>query len=145
MGTILGMYRNFQNIKLRDQVPIIIEETKQSLVELNHAQLDEGFNADGIELEPYAQSTIAYKKSKGQRFDVTTLKDTGAFRSKWVLEVSKTDITFNSSDSKTDGLVEKYGYNIFGLTKDSKTTYSLGIFYDRIKKHISEKTGLAFR
>lgn len=146
MSTITALIAKLQTLDLRNQVPVIIEQTKQDLITLNQNQLYYlGKDSTGAELKPYSFLTEHYKREKRQPFDRTTLKDTGEFYSKFTIEATDSLIVFNSTDPKTPKLEAKYGNQIFGLTKENKTVYSKGVFYDLIKRYISQKTGLQFR
>ena len=132
-------------IKLREQIPNIIQETKDTLITLNQDQLYYlGQDSSGQELKPYSFLTEHYKRMKSQPFDRTTLRDTGSFYKGFNIKTSNTFITFDSTDSKTPDLQEKYGAKIFGMNDESKAAYSFGAFYEGVKKHITEKSGLQF-
>lgn len=139
------MLKKFQSIDLKAEIPNIIDRTQQDLIQLNQSQLfDKGVNADNEELQPYTFLTEFFKREKGQPFDRTTLKDTGAFYAGFNIKTSDQFIIFDSTDSKTSDLEQKYGNRIFGLTPENKTVYSFGAFYDNVKRYISQKTGLSF-
>lgn len=145
MVTVNDMLKKFQSIDLKTEIPNIIDRTEQDLIQLNQSQLfDKGINADNEELQPYTFLTEFFKREKGQPFDRTTLKDTGAFYTGFNIKTSDQFIIFDSTDSKTSDLEQKYGNRIFGLTPENKTVYSFGVFYDNIKRYISQKTGLSF-
>lgn len=139
------MINKVNSIQLPLAIPVIIENTSQELITLNQDQLYYlGKDSEGNDLKPYSFLTEFYKREKNQPFDRTTLKDTGAFYRGWNIKTSDNLFTFDSTDPKTPMLEEKYGSKIFGLTADDKIKYSFGAFYDGIKKHITEKTGLQF-
>lgn len=147
MTTILGMIRKFESIKLRAQVPIIIEETKDVLISLNQEQLLKGVDSNGETLLPYRNQNYAlYKNSLNPLAGMGTpdLKLSGQFFKEWVVKVSNSEMEFDSNDSKTPNLVKKYGDTVFGLSEESRKTYTFGAFYDGVRKHIEEKTGLKF-
>ena len=145
MVTVNDMLKRFQSIDLKAEISNIIDRTSQDLIQLNQSQLfDKGVNADNEELQPYTFLTEFYKREKGQPFDRTTLKDTGAFYAGFNIKTSDQFIIFDSTDSKTSDLEQKYGNRIFGLTPENKTAYSFGTFYDNVKRYISQKTGLSF-
>lgn len=145
MVTVNDMLKRFQSIDLKAEISNIIDRTSQDLIQLNQSQLfDKGVNADNEELQPYTFLTEFYKREKGQPFDRTTLKDTGAFYAGFNIKTSDQFIIFDSTDSKTSDLEQKYGNRIFGLTPENKTVYSFGTFYDNVKRYISQKTGLSF-
>ena len=60
------------------------DEIKNKIIYLNTIEqlYEQGIDSEGLELYPfYSESTIIYKKEKGQRFDHVTLNDTGFFMS----------------------------------------------------------------
>lgn len=139
------MSRRFNSINLRAEIPRIIQSDANELASYNKSQLYiDGIDSESKRLREYSLNTEAYKLAKGQPIDRTTLFDTGSFYRQWVVQVSNTDINFNSTDSKTPDLENKYGSKIFGLTTKNKSLYSFGAFYDGVKKHITEKTGVRF-
>lgn len=143
--TINNMLKRFQSLDLKAEIPSIIDNTSQELIALNQSQLfDKGVNADNEELQPYTFLTEFYKREKNQPFDRTTLKDTGDFYRGFNIKTSNQFIIFDSTDSKTADLENKYGNRIFGLTQENKTVYSFGVFYDNVKRYISQKTKLEF-
>ena len=145
MTTILGLYKKVDSIKLRDQIIPIIKETEDVLISLNQDQLYYlGTEKDGTLLQPYRPYTIQLKEIKGQPTDRTTLFDTGSFYEGFTIRTDGNLITFDSKDDKTQKLEAKYGNQIFGLTKENLTVYSFGAFYNAVKKHIQEKSGLQF-
>lgn len=147
MTTIAEMRNRFASVQLRQEVPNIIASTKQELSDLNREQLRHGYDKNGERLRPY--SSLTYAIDKNQRNPLAgvgnpDLRDTSKFYNGWKIDVSQTDITFDSTDSKTPDLESKYGQTIFGLTTESKSTYVTNILYDLIKRYIQEKTGVAF-
>ena len=95
------------------------------LIDLNQGQLQQGVNSKGRQLKGYQSN--AYAKFKNQLnslpgLGTPDLKLTGAFYSGWYIQEDSFPITMNSSDVKTQELIEKYGKEIFGLDKDSLVT-----------------------
>lgn len=147
MPTIAEFRRRFQSVNLRQEIPSIIESTKQELADLNRDQLRYGYDKNGERLKSY--SSLTYAIDKNQRNPLAgvgnpDLRDTGKFYNGWKIDVSQTDITFDSTDSKTPDLESKYGQTIFGLTTESKSTYVTNILYDLIKRYIQDKTKVSF-
>lgn len=146
MSTITALINRVKTINLRENIEDIIQLTEPDLIDINQSQLyGKGQDALGKELKPYSFITEVHKREKGQPFDRTTLRDTGAFYSGFTIDVSQGLITFNSTDRKTPELEAKYGQQIFGLTKENKRVYSFGVFYEAVKNHITKKSGLQFR
>lgn len=98
----------------------IIKKHEARLVDYNIEQMMEGKNNDGSAIEPpYTERTREFKKLKGQRSDVVTLRDEGFFHKSMVADTTKFPVEINANDLKTPKLVEKYGEKIFDLDKDN--------------------------
>lgn len=100
---------------------IVIEEAEkleEDILILNQEDqlFEQGVDNKGRSLGEYAQTTIDYKKAKGQPYDHVTLYDEGDFYRGFHLENVNNKLYVDSSDSKTNDLGEKYGEDIFGLT-----------------------------
>lgn len=139
------LQRNLKGFDIRQEVVEVIRETAPDIIKLNQGQLFIGRRADGHEIEPeYTEATIAIKEGKGQPTDRVTLKDTGDF---WhSIIVDKINInTYNifAEDKKTAKLIKKYGSQILGLSKESRTEeYTPLYFFPALKARIERKTGL---
>ena len=126
---------------------IVIEEAlmeEDELIRINtDDQLFEGINADGVAIadyQPYTPYTKTLKEAKGQPTGRVTLFDTGDFYKGFKFDKVGTKIYPDSTDSKTERLVKKYGEQIFGLT-DENLQYFINIFLkprmiERFKKMI---------
>lgn len=99
---------------------VVRGEANSTLIPLNIDQLFErGIDSKGQSLGEYSPFTISYKKKKGQRYDHVTLRDEGDFYEGFFADADSWPVGINSKDSKTGELTDKYGDDIFGLTKDS--------------------------
>ena len=100
-------------------------EVKKKIIYLNTIEqlFEKGIDSEGLTLEPfYSQSTILYKKKKGQRFDHVTLKDTGVFYKSFAIFVSDDYFLIDADPDKGDNdLLDIYGEDVLGLTEESKT------------------------
>lgn len=65
----------------------------------------------------YTGLTIQIKRSKGQPTDRVTLKDTGDFYDSFYVKFERDQFIILASDVKTQKLVTKYGFEIFGLSE----------------------------
>lgn len=149
MTTIAGMFRKFERLNLKGQVPVILNDTKRSIIDLNRSQLYQfGMRSDGIKLREYKSRTYAAKKNAinpQPGFGIPDLSSTGRFQSQFVVEVNNSGFTVNSKDSKSVRLVKIYGEEIYGLTRDNRKIYALGVFYTGVKEYVTLVTGLGFR
>ena len=71
---------------------------------------------------------------------------TGAFFRGFVVNAGYTGtFIITSTDEKADDLERRYGKEIFGLTKEDKSIYAKGVFYDALKTYLAERTGFRFK
>ena len=148
--TIKAMLEKVRTVNLRAEVPQIILVTSSEILELNKQQLfQEGVKSDGIRLLEYAgfrYSEYKYSLNPGPGFGNPDLYLEGDFyRGFQVANITPRSFDIGSTDSKADSLEEKYGENLFGFTRKSRTEYALGVFYNRVKAYITGKTGLRFK
>lgn len=149
MGTIKNMLLRVQSINLPMQVPIIIDNTNQSIIELNQRQLyNDSEDSNNEALRLYGSLSYALEKNKLNPlpgFGRPDLYLTGAFFKGFNVRVTNTSFFINSSDGKTSNLVKKYTEDIFGLTPDSKKEYAKTIVWEGIKSYIKDRSGLVFQ
>ena len=101
----------------------IIKDNEAFICDMNsQVQLyEQGINRLGVSItdyQPYAESTIAYKKRKGQPYDRVTLRDTGAFHASFYITTTDKDFEIKARDEKTQWLTKRYGNQILGLTEE---------------------------
>lgn len=104
----------FQNLDMMELFRQAIQIHEQDIIAENESQLDEGIDANSQTLGDY--KNFAYKN----RFRPVDLFLTGAFRSKFFIVVHDTYAEINSTDEKTGKLMDKYGENIFGISKKNQ-------------------------
>jgi hypothetical protein len=147
--TIQGLLNKVQTLDLPTEVPNIIQQTKADLILLNQTQLyNHGIDANGNKLALYRNKQYAAKKNArnpGPGFGFPDLKDTGAFYQDYIVLTTSNEFEVDSKNEKSAALKKHYGETIFGLTKDNKKVYALGVFYTALQKYITFKTGLVFR
>jgi len=146
--TISKMLSGVQSIRLEEQVPVIIEQTKEKAIELNKLQLyNSSINKEGMRLELYRfewYASMKNQKNPNPGLFHPDLYLTGAFYGGFKMTVTESTFNITSSDSKTFELVKKYGDDIFGLTDQSKGIYAKGVVYEGIKAYVTSKSGLRF-
>lgn len=150
--TITALYKSFKQltaggflVNANAEVKSAIEKASDWAIELNKDQLEMGLRSDGSKVEPFYLSD-SYARKKNQRnnrpgFGVPDLKNTGNFYAGFYAVVKNNDLQIKSSDEKSQKLQDKYGKNIFGLTKDSKNIY-LQVVREEVIKVVERKTGL---
>ena len=70
----------------------------------------------GNKLDSYSPFTVSEKKRKGDRFEVTTLNDTGTFYNSFRLRVNANQISIYSND--INDLITRYGKDILTLSDE---------------------------
>lgn len=136
-------------LDLRSQVPTIIENTEEEIVELNQEQLYlSGIDAEGNTLDHYRNPEYSEMKAAmnpNPGAGIPDLNLTGNFYRGFEVSVTKDEFILSSTDPKTEWLEERYGEKIFGFTRDSRKRYALGVFYNAVKLYITQVTGLKFK
>lgn len=94
---------------------IHIAESTGKMLDYNEAQLDQMKNADNKTITP--SYSLNYAKFKG--FKNPNLKLSGDFRNAMYIDFKANELQFSSTDWKTGLLTDKYGPDIFGLTKEN--------------------------
>lgn len=103
-----------------------------------------GINGKGkkiMDYMPYTAGTIKNKKRKGQPTTRVTLRDTGAFHESMYVVFDSEGFYITASDEKTQGLVEKYGEEIFRLTDKNFTR----IIRSHIRKELVKRLKRAIK
>lgn len=106
---------------LNAEVDRIFDVMEKDFVEANKRALMRGQKSDNSYLSVLRNPFyVDYKERKGSRAASLSpprsdLKDTGSFQSKMVAQVSPTEISILSTDSKMPKLVAKEGIDIFGV------------------------------
>jgi hypothetical protein len=125
--TIDGFIERAGAIDMGQVINRAVEKKEQVLTYINwkHQLYDRGIDSKGNELKPYAKNTKRAKKEKSQRYDHTTLRDTGGFEGNFIIVYRPTEIEFNAKPTYRDGrdltvhLQGRYGVDIFGLTEQN--------------------------
>jgi hypothetical protein len=129
--TINDLYLNAKAIDLADIFSDVIAKNEQHLINLNHNQLQFGLDSEGNYLREYQSPAYALEKqSMNPKAGLGNpdLYYTGAFYRGWSLLITNSEFLFDSGDSKTSDLIEKYGDNIFGLSAKNIESFTVDIF-----------------
>lgn len=112
----------FQSVaKELDQIPLVQEkaiiqtskEYEDELSDLLAAQMNKGLDGTGNPIKPaYTPFTRRKKRAEGKDPNKVTLRDGGDFHRNIYNESPDIGLSFNSSDSKTEELVWKYGEEV---------------------------------
>lgn len=121
----------------------ILDSNKERILDLNReTQLREkGIDSKGKRLQEYAYFTIQIKQLIGQPTNRTTLFYSGKFYEGFTYKYDRNTykLSIYSTDKKTPLLEEKYGQDIFGLTKDNEVYLEMKILKQELDKWISSK------
>lgn len=124
MSTIKSLRTRVEQFSSKKAAVQSLEETKESIADLNVQQMMSGIRSDGSEILPtYTDLTIAIKESKGQPTDRVTLRDTGLFQEAVTTTITQDSVVTESTDPKSEKLQKKYGKRIFGLSEKFKAEY----------------------
>lgn len=138
MGTIRNLYSKVKQVDMDKIITDSIEQTKDAAVQFNKDDLSVGLLSTSNAIVP--QYSASYAKKKG--FTTPDLYVTGDFYGGISVEVQNDSLLFNSSDEKSWQLEARYTKYIFGLTKDSKTEYSIGVLKPILTLNLRNAMGL---
>lgn len=150
MGTIKSLAKGLRSINLERQIPIMINATKETLVNYNKDQLLHGLTSEGVtgaNLRGYRSYEYAVFKNAMNslpEFGTPDLRLTGAFYSGIKAEISATEITMYSTDIKAPDLETKFTIFIYGVNRKNMSEYAGGVLYTEFKNYITLKSGLLF-
>jgi len=103
-SVVLKQYRNSKKIDINQILGNVVRELETEILDINKGQMLLGLTGDGKLMAPH-----------------TDLFDTGAFQGDMFMNVSAKKYFINSSDSKTNELVEWQGKEIFDLNPEHLT------------------------
>lgn len=134
----------------KDNLPMLLESIVRDKEDIIVSAIADdqlyrrGINGKGEKIMnymPYTITTIKNKKLKGQPTTRVTLRDTGAFHESMYVVFDSEGFYITASDEKTQGLVEKYGEEIFRLTDKNLTR----IIRSHIRKELVKRLKQAIR
>lgn len=123
-------YRDNINNYMEDITRSIEDEIKELNV---HQQYDLGQDRYGNEIRPeYAESTIRYKRRKGQPTDRVTLQDTGQYHDTFKIRYEDEGFELYANDWKAGFLDKKYGKEIYGLQDEAARELADQVYQPRM-------------
>lgn len=114
-----------------DEFRKIIDDNDEVILDLNRRQLMSGIDAKGKSLGDYKNPSYALMKKTLNPKGVVDLNLTGDFHDSMLL-VNNLPIEIDAFDGKTNDLKNKYGQDIFGLTKESRKILAVGYIKERL-------------
>ena len=114
----IGEYRK-RIIGVSENLILWVEEILEDveIEKLVKEQLEEGRKGDDTLLPLYSYMTRQEKERKGRPSDRITLLDTGDFWNSFFATIYQGSIEVDAKDWKRDMLVERYGEEIFMISK----------------------------
>lgn len=100
-----------------------------------------GIDGSGKKITPeYSENTVAIKIQNNQRTSHVTLRDTGIFYASMYLDYDERNnqIFVDSDDPKKMFLIDKYGPDILGLTKEDQDFIIFSIIEPEIIKELNK-------
>ena len=121
----------------------IILENEYVITDMNSEDqlYEQGINRLGVNImdyAPYSPLTIEIKKEKGQPYNRVTLRDEGDFEQSFYVEADRQQFTIKAADWKTEGLIQRYGRQILGLTEENKIILIWEYIYPELKAKTKE-------
>jgi hypothetical protein len=105
---------------LKTKAAIAGEKNKEELADLNVSQMDKGLLSTGSKIVPdYSPGYAAFKG-----FSTPNLKLEGDFHSGVFVERKGDRLLFDSKDSKTGKLEDKYTSDIFGIAPNNEQEWA---------------------
>lgn len=126
----LTKYRDNINNYMEDITRSIEDEIKEINVH-QHYNLGQDRNGDAITPE-YAESTIRYKRRKGQPTDRVTLQDTGQYHDTFKIRYEAEGFELYANDWKVGFLDKKYGKEIYGLQDEAARELADQVYQPRM-------------
>lgn len=117
-------------------------EVQNEIIRINTEEqlYEEGVDSLGRSLGDYSVFTIQEKRSKGQRYDHVTLKDTGDFYDSFTVRVTNDGWTQDADDSSKydEPLFEVWGIDVLGIT-DENMKYIKEMIIDNYIKYVTRE------
>jgi hypothetical protein len=149
MGTIADLYEAFSQVKLREELPNLIQATSYEIDTLVISQLDKGELATGEKITPSYASNY-YSKKKEQMnptpgYGTPDIKYTGNLYKNIGVSVTQDAYDIESSVPYADDQsITQYGDKLLALSEENKEVYCEETLLSKIQEYITGKTGLIF-
>jgi len=142
MATTKQLLERVKSLDTDQVINESLDETMGAIEDINRERMLDGVKADGTTMPKYSYiSQVVY----GYPDEPIKLKDTGAFQAGITAKREGENIIHDSTDSKTEMLIEKYGGGILGIgTGTYKKEYQDEHLRPAINKKVTAVTGLKF-
>lgn len=140
MTSVYDFQDRLKRLEIGQEIRKELAKNAEKLAELQTEQMSVGHNARGCKIgwylnKDYAELKHTMNPKPGQGY--VDLKLTGDFYEGVFAEIDMDDIIFDSTDSKSDDLQERYGEEIFGLDEEMTKQFQEQ-FYDDIMEKIQK-------
>jgi len=145
MGTLLQLKKRLEALKVDRVSQDSMEAVSNQLADRQRDQMLEGKNRKGARIGRYRNPAYARMKEVMNPlpgFGVPDLRLTGEFYKQVYVDVRDNTVIIDSTDEKTQSLVNKYGEEIFGLNENTKAEFIRKDLRPVFMQKISEATGL---
>ena len=136
MKAITNLIENLTKYKanINEYMEDITRSIEDEIKEINvHQQYDLGQDRNGDAITPeYAESTIRYKRRKGQPTDRVTLQDTGQYHDTFKIRYENEGFELYANDWKAGFLDKKYGKEIYGLQDEAAMQLADQVYQPRM-------------
>ena len=136
MEAIINLIDNLKKYKdsINEYMEDITRSIEDEIKEINvHQQYDLGQDRNGDSITPeYAESTIRYKRRKGQPTDRVTLQDTGQYHDTFKIRYENEGFELYANDWKAGFLDKKYGKEIYGLQDEAARELADQVYQPRM-------------
>jgi hypothetical protein len=142
MASIKQMLNRFETLDTDKVIQETMQESADTLADLNAEQINTGLKADGTEMPDYSfRSVFQYGKPPGP----IRLRDTGAWQAGLYAKVQGDKVVFESTDDKDKMLTDRYGDNIKGLSEKYKAEAIREKVRPVFKNKMQQATGLLMK
>lgn len=142
MATIKAKLALFESLDTDKIVIETMQESSDTLADLNAEQINTGLKADGSEMPEYSfRSVFQYEKPPGP----IRLRDTGAWQAGLYAKVQGDKVVFESTDGKDQMLTNRYRESIKGLSEKYKAEGIREKVKPVFKEKIQEATKLLMK
>lgn len=124
MTTINKIRNRIASLDIADEAATAIDQSRNVIINEQKDQLLHGLRADGTKIGKYKNRAYALKKAAMNPLPGVGFMDwklTGELHSDIFIDVRPETFVIDSVDSKTGGLIDRFG-DPFGLTLESRKT-----------------------
>lgn len=145
--TGIELLEKLQPVSVEFYAELAINETAKTGADILAAQLATGVDGNDKSLNPYAASTVQFKKKYGKGLgaitDRRTLFMTGKHYAELFVSARAGELLIGSDDPKSKFIQAREGDGIYKLNSDSKEDYAQ-VHFPVFQREFEKITGLQF-